>query len=60
MSGLLKYIIVHWEIFKYNKFCCFADNNYLPEIFNYAVVNTHGSLVDPQKLPFDKRYPWNP
>ena len=55
MSGLLKYIIVHWEIFKYNKFCCFADNNYLPEIFNYAVVNTHGSLVNPQKLPFNKR-----
>ena len=43
---------VQWEIFKYN---VLADNNYLPEIFHYAVVNTHGSLVDPQKLSFDKR-----
>ena len=57
MSGLLKYIIVLYsgKFSSTINFAVFADNNYLPETFYYAVVNTHGSLVDPQKLSFDKR-----
>ena len=57
MSGLLKYIIVLYsgKFSSTINFAVFTDNNYLPETFDYAVVNTHGSLVDPQKLSFDKR-----